>query len=69
MKEAKRKELERIKEEKRLAEAERLRLHRIEIAEQYAREEEEAIERGDFEEVLIEEFRCEICNKTFKKEG
>ena len=29
--------------------------------------EEEAIARGDFEEVFIEEYRCEICNKTYKK--
>eukprot|EP00351_Strombidinopsis_sp_SopsisLIS2011_P006461 CAMPEP_0116874854 /NCGR_PEP_ID=MMETSP0463-20121206/6447_1 /TAXON_ID=181622 /ORGANISM="Strombidinopsis sp, Strain SopsisLIS2011" /LENGTH=60 /DNA_ID=CAMNT_0004519177 /DNA_START=733 /DNA_END=915 /DNA_ORIENTATION=+ len=26
------------------------------------------MENGDYEEVLVEEFRCEICKKSFKKE-
>ena len=34
-----------------------------------AKLEEEAIARGDFEEVFVDEFRCEICKKTFKKES
>lgn len=35
---------------------------------QYQREEEEAIARGEFEEVLVEEFHCGACKKTFKNE-
>ena len=35
----------------------------------YAQQEEEALANGDFEEEFVEEFRCEICKKTFKKEG
>lgn len=46
-----------------------MRVYREELAKQYQKEEDEAIARGDYEEVLIEEFRCEICKKTFKKEG
>ena len=59
-------------EEKRLKreqEAERLRVYREELAEFYRKEEEEAILRGDFEEVFEEEFRCQVCKKSFKKEG
>jgi hypothetical protein len=39
------------------------------LAAQYAKEEEEAIARGDVETIYVEEFLCEICKKTFKKEG
>ena len=28
----------------------------------------EAIERGDVEVIIIDEFACEVCRKTFKKE-
>jgi len=35
----------------------------------YQREEDEAIARGDFEEEFVDEFRCEICKKTYKKEA
>ena len=61
--------MEEEKATKRAAEAERLRVYREERAAQYAKEEEDAIANGDFEEVFIEEFLCEICNKKFKKEG
>lgn len=61
--------MEEEKSAKRAAEAERLRIFREERAALYAREEEEALANGDYEEVLIEEFLCEICNKRFKKEG
>ena len=59
-------------EEKRLKneqEAERLRVYREELAEYYRKEEEEAEMRGDVEEVILEEFRCGMCKKSFKKEG
>jgi hypothetical protein len=45
-----------------------LRKFREELAEKYAREEQEAIERGEYEEVLVEEFRCAACKKVFKNE-
>jgi len=67
-KEQKRREEEHRKEEKRLAEAERLRIYREERAAYYAKQEEQAIENGEFDEVLVEEFRCQICKKSFKKE-
>ena len=54
---------------KKAEEAERLRVYREERAAYYAKQEEEALEQGLVEEVLVEEFRCEICKKTFKKEG
>ena len=54
---------------KREQEAERLRVYREELAEFYRKEEEEAILRGDVEEVFEEEFRCQVCKKSFKKEG
>lgn len=38
------------------------------MAERYAREEQEALERGEFEEVTVEEYRCEPCKKVFKNE-
>ena len=44
-------------------------MYREERARQYAREEEEAIARGEVETIYVEEFRCEMCKKTFKKEG
>ena len=61
-----------IDEEKRIkreAEAEELKQYREELAEFYRKEEEEAIMRGDVEEVFEDEFRCKMCKKTFKKEG
>ena len=57
------------RENKRLIEVEKLRVFREERAAQYAKEEEEAMARGDYEEVFVDEFRCEICKKTFKNEG
>ena len=45
-----------------------MRKYREEIAQRYAQEEEEALANGDFEEVTVEEFRCEVCKKTFKNE-
>jgi hypothetical protein len=39
------------------------------LAEEYARLEQEAIENGDYEEVLVDEFCCTICNKKFKAAG
>ena len=68
-KEGKRKKMEEEKALKRAEERERLHVYREERAAQYAKEEDEAIARGDFEEVIIDEFLCEICNKKFKKEG
>ena len=38
------------------------------MAKKYAEEEEDAIARGDFEEVLVHEYHCNICKKTFKNE-
>lgn len=54
---------------KREEEAEKLRIYREELAEYYRKEEEEALLRGDVEEVIEEEFRCQMCKKSFKKEG
>lgn len=64
-KEAKRKEDELRAFEKQ----EEMRKYRQELAEYYKKEEEEAIARGDFDEVIVEEFNCAMCGKTFKKEG
>ena len=58
--------MEEEKEAKRAAEAERLRQHREELARQYAKQEEEALARGEVDIEYVEEFRCEICRKTFK---
>ena len=57
------------KKEKQEAEAERLRKYREEMKEYYRKEEEKARERGEIEEVYVEEFHCAICKKTFKSEG
>ena len=54
---------------KREEDAEKLRVYREDLAEFYRKEEEEALLRGDVEEVFEEEFRCQMCKKTFKKEG
>lgn len=48
---------------------EELRLYREERARQYAKAEEDAIARGDYEEVFVEEWKCDICKKIFKKEA
>ena len=40
----------------------------MEREEYYKKLEEKAIEDGEYEEVYVEEFVCEICKKTFKKE-
>lgn len=68
-KEEKRRKIEEEKEQKRIIETERLRLHRIEIAKMYQEQEDEAIANGDYDEVFVEEFRCDICKKVFKKEA
>ena len=68
-KEEKKRFMEVERENKRLIEVEKLRVFREERAAQYAKEEEEAMARGDYEEVFVDEFRCEICKKTFKNEG
>ena len=57
------------KREKSDAEAERLKKHREEMKEYYRKEEEKAKARGEIEDVYVEEFGCNICKKTFKKEG
>lgn len=43
-----------------------MRKYREEIAQRYAQEEEEALANGDIEEVMVEEYRCEVCKKVFK---
>lgn len=48
-----------------MLESERLRKYREELAEQYKRDEENC----EYEEVVVDEFACEACRKTFKKEG
>lgn len=68
-KEEKRRKIEEEKAKKREAEAERLRQYREERAKFYQQQEEEAIARGEVDEVLVEVFSCEICKKTFKKEA
>lgn len=45
-----------------------MRQYREEIAKRYAEEEEEALRSGDFEEVVVNEFHCAVCKKTFKNE-
>ena len=35
----------------------------------YQKQEEEAIARGDFVEEIVDVYPCQICKKTFKKEG
>ena len=67
-KEEKRRKMEEEKEAKRASEAEKLRKHREELARQYAKQEEEALARGEVEIEYVEEFRCEICKKTFKSD-
>lgn len=68
-KEERKRKAEEEKAARKAAEAERLRLYREELALHYQREEEEAIRRGDVEIEYVEEFRCEVCRKSFKKEG
>ena len=46
-----------------------MRAYREELAEFYRKEEEEAILRGDVDEVIEEEFRCQTCKKSFKTQG
>ena len=46
-----------------------MRKYRQELAEFYKKEEEEALARGDYDEVIVEEFSCAMCKKFFKKEG
>jgi hypothetical protein len=46
-----------------------MRKYRQELAEYYKKEEEEALARGDYDEVIVEEFSCTMCQKIFKKEG
>jgi len=46
-----------------------LKQYREELAEHYRKEEEEAVLRGDIDEIFEEEFRCQTCKKSFKKEG
>ena len=46
-----------------------MRKYRSELAEFYKKEEEDALARGDYDEVIVEEFNCAMCKKTFKKEG
>lgn len=65
----KQQEEDRIKQERQEAEAEAKRKYKAELAEYYQKMEEEAILRGDFDEVIVEEFACQMCKKTFKKEG
>ena len=69
VREARRREQEEERRAKREEDAEKLRAYREELAEFYRKEEEEAEMRGDFEEVIEEEFRCQMCKKSFKKEG
>ena len=69
IKQAKREEAERKKKAQQKADAERLKRYREELAEHHKQEEQEALERGDYDEVVVEEFECKICRKTFKKEG
>ena len=45
-----------------------MRKHREDLARQYEKEEEEALARGEVEVEYVEEFKCFICNKTFKNE-
>lgn len=66
---AKKKQVDEEKQAKLEVERERLRKYREDLAIQYQKEEDEAIARGDFDEVFVEEFRCEICKKTYRKEG
>lgn len=65
IKEAKKREIEEAKEEKRQMEKERLLKYREELAEQNRILEEEA----EVEEIIVDEFECGPCKKTFKKEG
>ncbi len=46
-------------------EADRLKKYREELAEANRRAEEDA----EVEEIVVEEFECAPCRKTFKKEG
>ena len=38
------------------------------MAKQYAKQEEEAIAKGEYEEVLVDQYECKICKKIFKNE-
>ena len=67
-KQAKKQAEEEEREKRRAEEQERLRKHREELAQKYAQEEEEALASGDYDEVLVEEYRCDCCKKVFKKE-
>ena len=67
--EQRRQEIEEEKRLKREQETEKLKQYREELAEHYRKEEEEAVLRGDIDEIFEEEFRCQTCKKSFKKEG
>ena len=64
----KRRQLEEEREKKRLEEQERLRVYREQLAAKHAEEELRDMESGNYEEVFVEEFKCNICKKTFKNE-
>ena len=67
-KEEKRRKEEEEREAKKREKEEAKRQLREERAEYYRKLEEKAIENGEIEEVFVEEWRCEICKKTFKSE-
>lgn len=66
---ARKREQEEERKIKHEEDTEKLRAYREDLAEFYKKEEEEALLRGDIEEVFEEEFRCGMCKKSFKKEG
>jgi hypothetical protein len=65
-KEAKRQKIEDDKAVVREAHAERMRIHKQELADQLKKQEEYDLEHGNIEEVIVEVFTCEICKKSFK---
>lgn len=65
-KELKRKQEEEERERRKQEEAERLRVYREELAKRYADQEKEDLESGNYVEEVIEEFKCQVCKKTFK---
>ena len=69
VRDARRHELEEERRLKHEEDTEKLVAYRLELAEFYKKEEEEALLRGDIEEVFEEEFRCGMCKKSFKKQG
>ena len=66
---AKRQKIDDEKEAVRQVHAERMRIHKQEIADQLAKQEAYDLEHGNIEEVVVEVFECNMCKKSFKSQA